>query len=479
MKISEMIRESKKVCEKKKSFRLAADIPTFIDYENTDNVFVSHEYTGDFETLSKFSQLRKLSINQNISMDEFSRLELSKLEELYVTFDREIREITISAPELRKLTVYISNNENAQLTLFDMYPGHIDISACKKLEELTFRHCTGYELVFFDLDYVISLACVDCKYWDFSILDRLPVLSQFIATGCAISEIGFLQNQKYLTHIDLTYNEITNAEELFELRHLQEVKLYRNPITNPEYYRSLNCKQVYVTDKDHDFLGFLSSVWRCRNMAYMALGNCRQPNKKRPEHIQRIYDHQTDEEIFARYFAIHVKDAIEYHTSPEKCHRKSVLLRANELKSYIMREYPFVREYWGESMAEIKIYYKRNTVDNILLKIKTSYLYTTEEKNVLCMALQQIKRDDFLLYAVEIFKQDMFDVEIPEFEKYKSYLVKEVYEELITQVVAEFSEYEDVAFEDIRKRFSGMTIDIKLINVLDERFSKIGVKIRY
>ena len=144
-----------------------------------------------------------------------------------------------------------------------------------------------------------------------------------------------------------------------------------------------------------------------------------------------------------------------------------------------MREYPFVREYWGESMAEIKIYYKRNTVDNILLKIKTSYLYTSEEKNVLCMALQQIKRDDFLLYAVEIFKQDMFDVEIPEFEKYKSYLVKEVYEELITQVVAEFSEYEDVAFEDIRKRFSGMTIDIKLINVLDERFSKIGVKIRY
>ena len=40
VKISEMIREAKKVCEKKKSFRLAADIPTFIDYENTDNVFV-------------------------------------------------------------------------------------------------------------------------------------------------------------------------------------------------------------------------------------------------------------------------------------------------------------------------------------------------------------------------------------------------------------------------------------------------------
>lgn len=60
---------------------------------------------------------------------------------------------------------------------------------------------------------------------------------------------------------------------------------------------------------------------------------------------------------------------------------------------------------------------KSNTVDNILLKGKKSYLYTSEEKNVLCAVSKQIKRDGFLLYAVEIFKQDMFDIEIPDFEK--------------------------------------------------------------
>ncbi len=130
-------------------------------------------------------------------------------------------------------------------------------------------------------------------------------------------------------------------------------------------------------------------------------------------------------------------------------------------------------------MAEIKIYYKSNIVDNVLMKVRTSCLYTAKEKDVLCMALQQIKRDDLLLYAVEVFAPDMFGFEIPEFEKYKSYLIREVYEELITQVVDEFADYEEVAYDDIRKRFLGMNFDIKLINVIDERFSKIGARIRY
>lgn len=474
-----MISQAKEICDRKKPFRLSGDISPNIDFINTEDIFVSNEYDGDLSLLSRFTGLRKLHINRNIDIDDFLRLDLSNLEDLYVSFDRDIKDIRIDAPGLRKLTIYISNNENDQLTLFDVAAGHIDISACRKLEELTLKHCTGYELDFSALDCLDSLACMDCRYWDFSLLKKIPTVSRFVATGCAIREIEFLRGQENLVDIDLSYNEITHADVLYEFTNLQEVKLYRNPIENPGRYYSLTCKRVYVTDKDHDFLGFLSSVWRCRNIAYMAIGNCRKPNPKRPEYVQRIYDKQTDEEIFARHFAIRVKEAIEYHTSPEKCHRSSVLLKEKELRAYIMREYPFVREYWGESMAEIKIYYKRNTVDNILLKVKTSYLYTAEEKNVLCMALQQIKRDDFLLYAVEIFKQDMFGFEIAEFEKYKSYLIKEVYEELITQVVAEFSEYEDVSFGDIRKRFSGMTIDIKLLNVLDERFAKVGVKIRY
>lgn len=130
-------------------------------------------------------------------------------------------------------------------------------------------------------------------------------------------------------------------------------------------------------------------------------------------------------------------------------------------------------------MAEIRIYYNCNTVDNILLNVKNSLFYTPEEKNILYKLLQQTKRDNFLLYSVEIFKQEWFDFETPEFDKYKNYLIKEVYEELIAQVLSEFADYEDVAYGEIRKRFSGMTFDINLINTLDERFSKIGVKIRY
>ena len=130
-------------------------------------------------------------------------------------------------------------------------------------------------------------------------------------------------------------------------------------------------------------------------------------------------------------------------------------------------------------MAEIKIYYSSKTFDNMMNNVKTSTIYNEEEKNVLLKIITQMKEQDFILYMVEIYKEDLFNFHIEEFDKYKSYLIDEVYNELIQQLLDKYKDYEDVSYLDIRKWFDGMTFDIELINILDQKFKEKNIKIIY
>ncbi len=130
-------------------------------------------------------------------------------------------------------------------------------------------------------------------------------------------------------------------------------------------------------------------------------------------------------------------------------------------------------------MAEIKIYYSSKTFDNMMNNVKMSEIYNDEEVNTLLQMITQMKEQDFLLYMVEIYKEDLFNFHIEEFDKYKSYLIDEVYNELIQQLLDKYKDYEDIDYLDIRKWFDGMTIDIELINLLDQKFKERNTKIIY
>lgn len=130
-------------------------------------------------------------------------------------------------------------------------------------------------------------------------------------------------------------------------------------------------------------------------------------------------------------------------------------------------------------MADIKIYYSKETFDNMMNNVKESSLYNDEEVNTLLKMITQMKEQDFLLYMVEIYKEDLFNFHIEEFDKYKSYLVDEVYNELIKQLLLKYKDYEDVSYVDIRQWFDGMTFDIELINILDQKFKEANIKILY
>jgi len=130
-------------------------------------------------------------------------------------------------------------------------------------------------------------------------------------------------------------------------------------------------------------------------------------------------------------------------------------------------------------MAEITIYYAPETYDNISRRIRTSAEYHGDEKDILLKMLEQMKREQFLLYMVEIYRADLFSFVIPGFNKIKEKLISEVYSELIEQLVDKYKDYENVAFSDLRKWFCGMSVDIALVKELDERLSQCGVEVLY
>jgi len=130
-------------------------------------------------------------------------------------------------------------------------------------------------------------------------------------------------------------------------------------------------------------------------------------------------------------------------------------------------------------MAYIEICYSRKAFDSMMEKVKSSFCYSVEEKNLLIQMLMQMKREDWLLYMVEIYHAEQFDFPIPEFEKIKKYLRAEVYRELLDQLVEKCADYEDIGYDEVRKWFHGMTINISILREIDRRLGEIGVKIRY
>ena len=80
---------------------------------------------------------------------------------------------------------------------------------------------------------------------------------------------------------------------------------------------------------------------------------------------------------------------------------------------------------------------------------------------------------------VEIYHAEQFDFPIPEFEKIKKYLRAEVYRELLDQLVEKYADYEDIGYDEVRKWFDGLTINISILREIDRRLGENGVKIRY
>lgn len=141
---------------------------------------------------------------------------------------------------------------------------------------------------------------------------------------------------------------MTISEMIQEAKEIHERK---KPFRIPEDL--LSRIEFDPPEKEREFFHFISSVLTSRNRAYIKLQKCRIPDEKRPNWLQRMYDRQTDEEIFASHFASLVKKDIEDYGNPEKnylSYFRFCLLKEDELREYILQEFPFVKDYWGQDL---------------------------------------------------------------------------------------------------------------------------------
>ena len=346
MTVAELMKQAKERYECPRPPRLCAETSiSDIECNSIERLLIAYDYVDPIPNLNTFPRLKELHISRNISLSEFEQLDLSSIEELYVVFEKKEPIIKINLPKLKKLEIYISNNENDQLSLFDAFDAVLDIRGCSLLEELHLRHCTGFEIKSDILYNLKKLVCCDYKYYDFEILNHTPELLHLVATDCRLNNIDFLDSTPNLTFLDLTFNDIKDADKVMQLQNLKALHMYRNPLINVEKYKN-SPYRTFITEKDRDFLMFVHSIGSSGVSAYSMLMAARKPDPKRKPFLQHLYDKQTDEQIFTSYLASGFKNSIEYHTTPDKTWRKNVLLTKEELEEYVLQEYPFLSEFF-------------------------------------------------------------------------------------------------------------------------------------
>lgn len=327
------------VDEQKRHVRLSEE--TMYDCYAAESIFVPYDYEGDIPDISQYPYLKKLHINKSISLMAFEQIDLSQVEDLYVNFNEKASLITINAPKLRKITVYISNNDDDQITLFETAEGVIDISACLELEEIHLKYCTGYHIKTEVLPFVKKVICIDCRYYDFEFLKFTPNLLELTASSCKLRTAEFVKLVPRLRRLTLDRNELQNPDTVFEMKNIEYLNLYRNPLGDLEKYKALPY-ETHITEKDREFSSFKSSVKNCMEFAYRALKSARNPDVYKPPIAQKMYENQTDEQIFIHSFAHYLKKEIEERFCDEKVFRSIKFHTKEELEAYLLKEYPFL-----------------------------------------------------------------------------------------------------------------------------------------
>ena len=206
----------------------------FIDCDNIDRLIIKHDYIGPLPNMNLFPKLKKLCIFCGVTASEFEKLDLSSIEDLSVVFKKKEPLICFNLPNIKKLDIYISNNDSEQLSLFDVFDGVIDIQGCVMLEELYLRHCTDYKIKTNLLPKLKKLICYDYKKYDFDILKSTPNLVHLAATNCRLDNIDFLSLVPNLIYLDLSYNQISSVDKVLQLCKLQTLRIKSNPLEGVE-----------------------------------------------------------------------------------------------------------------------------------------------------------------------------------------------------------------------------------------------------
>lgn len=312
-----------------------------LDCENVTELYIFHDYEGLVPDLSLFPQLVAFSSSVALTPDYLERQNLSDITHLSLTFDNGSGHIKINAPNLTDLDIYIRNNEDDQLSLFQNNDNAIDISVSLKLKSFKISHTTGYEIITGGIiNCVEKVVIIDRRTCDFQFLYNFPCVRELTIGSSKCNDVSFAQRLTFLEYVDFSYNEIEDVTCLAHLPLLKKVDIYRNNVREVSCLASKRCEIIW-TEEDHSFASFKRSVATDIALGYSYVQHCRKPNPRRAKFWDDVYVKKTDEEIFCRYLRAKLKEEIENYTVNAKKHYR-IPVPIERISSFINVEFPFL-----------------------------------------------------------------------------------------------------------------------------------------
>ena len=233
-----------------------------LDTSFIESLSIRYDYAGQIPELSDFPRMKEFRCTPVISLDYVMRQDFSSIEKLSLTVENCPGIIRLKAPRLRKLYLYIDDNETDQIDMFRMGYKAIDLNTMSSLQELELRHCTGYDIIIdHQLNNLEKAVFANCRYSDFSHLREMPNLTRLSIVDSRIVDISFVQYCSLVQYIDLSYNNISDASILLTLPKLQRANLYRNPLRDADHLAQ-NLKSSIISKRDHDINDYLCELSR-------------------------------------------------------------------------------------------------------------------------------------------------------------------------------------------------------------------------
>lgn len=312
-----------------------------LDYQNITELYVFHDYAGEIPDISLFPRLVAFSSNVILAPDYIERQNLNAITRLRITLENGSGLVRIVAPNLLDLDVYVRNNEDDQLSIFQSNDNAIDISRCTKLRTLKLNHTTGYEILTDGIvDSIESVVVIDMRACDFLFLHNFPSTRELTIWGSECRDISFIQGLTRLESVDFSCNGIEDISALAEMPSLLFVNICRNNVRNITCLKNRPC-EVYVTEEDNSYLSFKRSVNMDIMMGYSYVQHCRKPNPRRGKFWDEVYAKKTDEELFLNYLKAKLKEEVDNYTVDAKKHYH-IPVPIGRLITYIKTEFPFI-----------------------------------------------------------------------------------------------------------------------------------------
>lgn len=291
--------------------------------------------TEAMRIIAGFGKIKKLSIYADISWPDLAYIPKRFLETLCVHVKGDSNISILDFPELRELSVYDFDSGEAV-----NHRTKYDFSGVPKLQKLLWK---GFHEGCFHgvvgLDELKELKVFQCGFDDMEWLSEIPLLKVLHISECNIKSVDAITDYQYnVEELDLSCNQIRDISKLSQLKRLQNIDLWRNPIIEYGRMREIWGHYLNVTWEDREWLSVEAYPDRILENAVKNVIYSRKKEAELPWHKR-----YTEEERLVRSVNAFIQDGFWRITPEEYPISYDVSMRERYL-AICYERYPFAEK---------------------------------------------------------------------------------------------------------------------------------------